>query len=96
VFLCLLNAARLNTGMKNTTFKEWLARHDEGYLLPDRSLLKGMPRINTTPFSQAKRKRLHIKPVQKPKPFAPTIRAVAEIVPQHLIAKLPVAPIQSL
>jgi hypothetical protein len=74
--------------MEFLTFSEWLARRDEGLLLPDRPPLKGMPRINTTPFTDAQRKRLHVKPVKPPKPFAPTIRKVAEIVPQKLIPKM--------
>lgn len=34
------------------------------------------------------RKALHVKPVKKPKPFAPTIRKVKEIVPNKFVAKL--------
>lgn len=83
-----LNAAVLNIGMKHTTFSEWLAQRDEGFLLPNRPPLKGMPRINTTPGTDAQRKRLHPKPVKKPKPFAPTIRKVTEIVPWKLVAKI--------
>lgn len=70
------------------TFSEWLAMRNEGLLLPDRPPLKGMSRINTTPFTDAQRMRLHPKPIKKPKPFAPTIRKVAEIVPQKLIPKI--------
>jgi hypothetical protein len=70
------------------TFSEWLARRDEGLLLPDRPPLKGMSRINAFPGTDAQRKKLHVKPAKKPKPFAPTIRKVAEIVPQKLIPKL--------
>jgi len=83
-----LTAATLHTGMKNTTFKEWLARRDEGFLLPDRPPLKAMPRINTTPFTDAQRKRFHPKPVKAIKPFAPTIQKVKEIVPNKMIPKL--------
>lgn len=61
---------------------------NEGLLLPDRPPLKGMSRINPLPCTDAQRKRLHPKPVKKPKPFAPTIRKVAEIVPQKMIAKI--------
>jgi hypothetical protein len=73
--------------MEFMKFSEWLVRRDEGLLLPDGPPLKGMPRINTTPFTDAQRKRLHVKPAKKPKPFAPTIRKVAEIVPQKSIAR---------
>jgi len=48
-----LNVAALNIGMKYTTFSEWLAQRDEGFLLPDLPALKGLPRINTTPFTDA-------------------------------------------
>jgi hypothetical protein len=34
------------------------------------------------------RKRLHVKPVKPPKPFAPTIQKVKEIVPAKVIPKL--------
>lgn len=84
----MLKAAPLDTGMKYTTFKEWLAQHDEGFLLPDRPPLKGMSRINALPVPNARRRRLHAKPVKKPNPFAPTIRPVAEIVPPKLIPNL--------
>lgn len=80
--------ARLTTTMKYTTFSEWVARRDEGFLLPDRPPLKRLPRINTTPFSDAQRKRLHPKKVKPPKLFPPTVRAVKEIVPNKLIPKL--------
>ncbi len=70
------------------TFSEWLARRDEGFLLPKRPPLKGMIRINAFPTTDTHRKRLHAKPAKKPKPFAPTIRKVAEIVPQKVVAKI--------
>jgi len=38
------------------------------------------------------RRRLHVKPAKKPKPFAPTVRAVREIVPNKLIPKLKPTP----
>jgi hypothetical protein len=48
-----------------------------------------MPRINTTPFTDAQRKRLHPqKEKPPPKPFAPTVQRVKEIVPNKLIPKL--------
>jgi len=83
-----LNAAALNIGMKHTTFKEWLARRDEGFLLPDRPPLKGLPRLNTTPFTDAQRKRFQPTKVKTIKPFAPTIQKVKEIVPNKMIPKL--------
>ena len=70
------------------TFHEWLARRDEGLFLPDRPPAKGMARINAFPGTDAQRKALHVKPANKPKPLAPTIRKVAEIVPSKFVAKV--------
>lgn len=78
--------------MKLPTFHEWLARRDEGLFLPDRPPLKGMVRINAFPTTDTHRKKLHPKPAKKPKPFAPTIRKVREIVPQRVIPKLKPLP----
>lgn len=78
--------------MEMMRFSEWLARRDEGFLLPDRPPLKGMPKTNTTPFTDAQRKRLHTKKVKPPKLFPPTVRAVKEIVPNKLIPKLKPTP----
>jgi len=66
----------------------WLARRDERFLLPDRPPLKRMPRINTTPFTDAQRKRLHPLRVEPPKLFKSSVRAVKEIMPNTLIPKL--------
>ena len=60
----------------------------EGVLSLARLPLKGMSKINTTPNMDAQRKRLHPKKVKPPKPIAPTVRRVAEIVPNKLIPKL--------
>ena len=57
------NAAVLYTGMMHTTFNKWLARRDEGFLLPDRPPLEGIPKIDTTPMTDTRRKRLHPKKV---------------------------------
>ncbi|MBY0528408.1 MAG: hypothetical protein K2R98_33765 [Gemmataceae bacterium] len=83
-----LKAVALHIGMMHTTFKEWLAQHDEGFLLPDRPPLKGLPRLNTTPFTDAQRRRFHPKKVKTIKPFSPTIQKVKEIVPNKMIPKL--------
>jgi hypothetical protein len=88
VFFLLLKVAALYTGMKHTTFKEWLARRDGRFLLPDRPPLNGMPKINSTLGTDTQRKRLHPKKVKPPKLFPPTVRAVKEIVPNKLIPKL--------
>ena len=64
-----------------------LAQRDEGFLLPDRPPHKGIPKINTTPMTDARRKRLHPKKVQPSKPFKPTVQMVKEIVPNKMIPK---------
>ena len=87
--------ARLHTGMKYTAFSEWLADRDEGLSLPDRPPLRGMPKINATPNTDAQRKRLHPKKVKPPKLFKPTVRAVKETVPNKLIPKVkPMTPLK--
>lgn len=74
--------------MKLPTIHEWLAQRDEELLFPDRPPLKGMIRMNVFPGTDAQRKALHAKPVKKPKPFAPTIRKVKDIVPNKFVAKI--------
>ena len=91
--LLFVASTPLHIIMEFPTFTEWLARRDEGLLFPDRPPLKGMPRINAFPGTDAQRKKLHVKPAKKPTPFALTIRRVAEIVPHQLIPKL--TPYQS-
>jgi len=44
------NAFRPDAVSRNTTFEEWSARRDRGILLPGRRPIKGLPRINATPF----------------------------------------------
>jgi hypothetical protein len=83
-----LGIVAVHIGMMHTTFKEWLARRDEGFILPDRPPLKGMPKINTTPLTDAQRKWIQPKPVKKAKPFSRTIRKMKEFVPQKYLAKL--------
>jgi hypothetical protein len=56
-----------------------------------------MPKINPFPTTDGHRRRLHVKPAKKPRPFAPTVRAVKEIVPNKLIPKLkPIPPLSPL
>jgi hypothetical protein len=74
--------------MEMMKFSEWVAQRDEGFLLPDRQPRQGMPRINAFPTTDGHRRRRHVKPAKKPKPFAPTVRAVKEIVPNKMIPKL--------
>jgi hypothetical protein len=84
--------APLHTCMEDTTFAEYVARRDEGLLTPDRVPLKGLARLNATPFSNPRRKRLQAKPTKKPNPFAPTIRKVAEVVPNKFVANFKPLP----
>jgi hypothetical protein len=51
-------------------------------------LSRGCPPINTTPFTDAQRKRFQPKQPKKIKSFAPTVQKVKEIVPNKLIPKL--------
>jgi hypothetical protein len=74
-------------GMCIPTFSEYVPMR-EGVLSPTRPPLKGMPRLNALPTTDAHRKRLHRKPMKLPKPFKPTIRHVTEIVPQNIVPKL--------
>jgi hypothetical protein len=64
------------------------AQRDEEFLLPDRPPRKSIPRINPFPTTDGHRRRLHVKPAKKPKPLAPTVRAVKEIGPQQIIPRL--------
>jgi len=79
------------------TFFEYVGMR-EGVLTATRPPLKGMSRINALPVTDGQRKRLHPNPVKVPHPFKPvarikpTVRHVTEIVPQHMVAKLPPAP----
>ena len=50
--------------------------------------LKGMPRINAFPGTDAPRKALHVKRAKKPNPFAPISHKVKDIVPNKFVAKL--------
>jgi hypothetical protein len=67
---------------------EWLARRDQGLLLPDSPPLQGMPEINRMPGTDTQRKRPHPRKVKPPNSFAPTVQKVREIVPNKLIPKL--------
>ena len=88
MFLFVFALPRLHTIMDFPTFTEWLARRDEGLLPPDRPPLKGMPRINAFPGTDAPRKALHVKRAKKPNPFAPISHKVKDIVPNKFVAKL--------
>lgn len=80
--------------MSFITFRQYVEMQ-EGLLLPDRPPAKGLSRINPFPTTNAHRKRLHAKPVKPPKPFAPTVKKVAEIVPNKMIPKLkPLQPLK--
>ena len=77
----------LNTCMRFKTFSEYV-QWKEGLLAPDKPRWVGMPRINTTGMTNQQRRNLMPKKPPKPKPAAPTVRKVAEIVPQKTIPKL--------
>ena len=55
--------------------------------MPDRSPLKSTPRINTTPITDAERKRLHSMKVKPPKLFPPTVQAVKEITTPRWVSR---------
>jgi hypothetical protein len=66
------------------TFKQYVEMR-EGLLLPDRPPAKGITRINPFPTTNAHRRRLKPRSPRIAPPFPPTVRAVAQVVPQHLI-----------
>jgi hypothetical protein len=74
-----------NAGL-STSFTEHVARRDKGLLLPDRRPVKRLSKINVFPTTDGHR-RPHAKPANKPKPFAPTVPQVKQIVPQKLTPK---------
>ena len=88
MFLVIMASQKSKYAMNLITFSEWLARRNEGLLLPDRPPLKGMSRINPFPCTDQERKRLHVKLIKPAKLFPPTVKKVAEIVPQKMIVKL--------
>ncbi len=63
------------------TFFEYL----EGLLAPNRPPRVGLPKINSTPFTNMRRKRIAATKPRKIDGFAPTVRA---IVPPHLVPKI--------
>lgn len=63
------------------TFSEYV----EGLLSADRAPRRGLSRINATPFTNARRKRMAGRRIRKPDWFAPTVR---EVVPRHWVARL--------
>jgi hypothetical protein len=67
------------------TFSEFLMVKavEEGVLLPDKPVSPGLPRINTTPYTNAQRRRLQPKPV-KASPPMPPLRGT---LPNRLIPK---------
>lgn len=73
--------------MNVLTFKQYVEIR-EGLLLPDRPPAKGLTRINPFPTTDAHRRRLKPKPVKALNPFKPTVRPVAQVVPNNLIPKL--------
>jgi hypothetical protein len=72
------------------TFKEFVA-FERGATGSELATRQGSVEVDPLPTADGRR-RLHVKPVKKPKPFAPTVRAVKEIVPNKLIPKLKPTP----
>jgi len=73
--------------MPYRTFNEYVARRDEGLLMPDKPAVPGMPRINLFPTTQARLKKT-LTPVKQPPPqpaFMP-VRKVKPIptIPPHM------------
>jgi hypothetical protein len=64
------------------TFTEYV----EGLLSADRAPRRWLPRINATPFTNARRKRMAGNKISKPDWFAPTVR---EVVPRRWVARMP-------
>jgi hypothetical protein len=63
------------------TFKQYV----EGFLAPNRAPRPWLSRINATPLTNARRKKLAGMKVRKPNWFAPTVR---EVVPRRLIPRI--------
>ncbi len=61
---------------------------EEGLLLPDKPIRPGVPRINTTPLTNAQRRKLHPKPVKAPPPVPPFKTTIPQVVPPKFVAKL--------
>jgi hypothetical protein len=66
------------------TASEYVAMRED-VVSPTRPPLKGMPRLNALPTTDAHCKRSHRKPVKLPTPFKPTVRHFTEIAPQNII-----------
>jgi hypothetical protein len=83
------------------TFAEFFASQEEGLLLPDRRGTNGVSRINATPLSDDRRRRMRIKLPKPPpnpyKPIKPTIMKVPQIVaPNFVKLPKPVKPVPPL
>jgi hypothetical protein len=63
------------------TFQEYV----EGVLAPNRAPRPWLSRINPTPFTNARRRRIAGRTVPKVNWFRPTVR---EVVPRHLIPRV--------
>jgi hypothetical protein len=59
----------------------------EGVLWVSRQAFKGLPRINATPFTNARCKRFAARAKSPTDPFAPTVQPVAQVMPPHHIPK---------
>jgi len=73
----LLRSTRLDIRMRRGSFAEFVAQ-TEGLFLPKRPPLKGMPRINTLPCTNARRAKLFgVRPKKPPSPAPPVISPAA-------------------
>ena len=78
--------AKHGNGTCDADKKQWKVRTKE---------LKASAKINTTPNTDAQRKRLHPKKVKPSKLFPPTVLAMKEVVPTKLIPKSkPMTPLK--
>lgn len=73
--------------MNFLTFKQYIEIR-EGLLLADRPPATGLSRINPFPTTDAHRRRLKPMPVKASNPFKPTLRPIAQVVPNNLIPRL--------
>lgn len=70
--------------MQGLSFREYIQMQER--VLPPFAV--PTTKINSLPVTQARLKRLATKPVRAPDPFAPTVRPVASVVPDKLVAKV--------
>lgn len=70
--------------MQGLSFREYMQLR-EGVLPP---FAVPTTRINPLPTTQGRLKRMATRPVRAPDPFAPTVRPVASVVPDRVVARI--------